>query len=147
MKQKRNARKFIVGLLTLSLLGTGGFCYIPGSRIRRHPSPAKLPRAGKLHLRMALSCKPGDTTPPPWRLVAKTPKGKLKNPSHRISTKVAERWPPPIHAGRAVTNVTAVLAAEAFARPYGPKGSGSGAVTMTRCSGLQVTLGCSGAAK
>ena len=85
MKQKRNARKFIVGLLTLSLLGTGG---ISQAADQTSSQSGKTAPGGDAASKDGACCKPGDTTPPP-ELVAKTPKGKLKNP-YQDFAKVAE---------------------------------------------------------
>jgi mono/diheme cytochrome c family protein len=85
MKQKRNARKFIVGLLTLSLLGTGG---ISQAADQTSSQSGKTAPGGEAASKDGACCKPGDTTPPP-ELVAKTPKGKLKNP-YQDFAKVAE---------------------------------------------------------
>ena len=86
--KKRNARKIIVGLLALCLLGISG---IPGisQAADETPSGAGVTAPGGLvGSKDVACCKPGDTTTPP-ELVANTPKGQLKSP-YQDFAKVAE---------------------------------------------------------
>lgn len=85
MEQKRNAHKFIVGLLTLSLLSTGGMSQAADQT--SSSAGATVP-GGEAASKEGACCKPGDTTPPP-ELVAKTPKGQLRSP-YQDFAKVAE---------------------------------------------------------
>ena len=85
--QKRNARKIIVGLLALSLLGIGVAEISQAADETSSPSGTTAPD-GKAASEDGACCKPGDTTPPP-ELVAKTPKGQLKSP-YQDFAKVAD---------------------------------------------------------
>ena len=109
--QKRDARMIIVGLLALSLLGSSGIPSISQAADEMSSQSGTPALGGEAASKQGACCKPGDTTPPP-ELVAKTPKGQLKSLSQRSLKRVTAN-----SRGRAATNVTAVLAAAAFARP------------------------------
>jgi hypothetical protein len=83
--QKRDARKIIVGLLTLSLLGIGGISQAADQTSSQY---GKTTPEGQAASKQGACCKPGDTTPP-TELVARTPKGQLKSP-YQDFAKVAE---------------------------------------------------------
>jgi mono/diheme cytochrome c family protein len=86
--KKRNARKIIVGLLALSLLGISGIPGISQAADETPSGPGVTAPGGLVGSKDFACCKPGDTTPPP-ELVANTPKGRLKNPYQDFAT-VAE---------------------------------------------------------
>ena len=83
--QKRNARKIIIGLLVLSLLGISGISQAADQTSSQSGTTAPISEAAS---KDGACCKPGDTTPPP-ELVANTPKGQLKSP-YQDFAKVAE---------------------------------------------------------
>jgi mono/diheme cytochrome c family protein len=83
--QKRNARRIVVGILALSLLGISGISQAADQTSSQSGATAPDAEAAS---KDGACCKPGDTTPPP-ELVANTPKGQLKNP-YQDFAKVAE---------------------------------------------------------
>jgi mono/diheme cytochrome c family protein len=86
--KKRNARKIIVGLLALSLLGISGISGISQAADETPSGSGVTAPGGLVGSKDVACCKPGDITPPP-ELVANTPKGRLKNPYQDFAT-VAE---------------------------------------------------------
>jgi mono/diheme cytochrome c family protein len=83
--QKSNARKIIVGLLALSVLGVSDISQAADQTSSQSATTAP---DGEAASKDGACCKPGDTTPPS-ELVANTPKGQLKSP-YQDFAKVAE---------------------------------------------------------
>jgi mono/diheme cytochrome c family protein len=86
--QRRNARKIIVGLLAVSLLGISGIPWMSQAADETSSKSGTAASDGEAASKDGACCKPGDTTPPP-ELVANTPKGQLKNP-YQDFAKVAD---------------------------------------------------------